>query len=120
MTKYSFRYASHPDDAKSYDTTRIRQEFLIDNLFNEDQINLVYSMYDRLIVGGAMPVNGEVKLDTIPYLKSENFLDRRELGIINVGGEGEVSVDGEKIILNKRSFIRRNGNQRSDFQKHFR
>lgn len=105
MTKYSFRYASHPDDAKSYDTTRIRQEFLIDNLFNEDQINLVYSMYDRLIVGGAMPVNGEVKLDTIPYLKSENFLDRRELGIINVGGEGEVSVDGEKIILNKKEAL---------------
>lgn len=105
MTKYSFRYASHPDDAKSYDTTRIRQEFLIDNLFNEDQINLVYSMYDRLIVGGAMPVNGEVKLDTIPYLKSENFLDRRELGIINVGGEGEVSVDGEKFILNKKEAL---------------
>lgn len=105
MTKYSFRYASHPDDAKSYDTTRIRQEFLIDNLFNEDQINLVYSMYDRLIVGGAMPVNGEVRLDTIPYLKSENFLDRRELGIINVGGEGEVSVDGEKFILNKKEAL---------------
>lgn len=105
MTKYSFRYASHPDDAKSYDTTRIRQEFLIDNLFNEDQINLVYSMYDRLIVGGAMPVKNEVKLDTIPYLKSENFLDRRELGIINVGGEGEVSVDGEKFTLNKKEAL---------------
>lgn len=105
MTKYSFRYASHPDDAKNYDTARIRQEFLIDNLFNEDQINLVYSMYDRLIVGGAMPVNNEVKLDTIPYLKSDNFLDRRELGIINVGGEGEVSVDGEKFILNKKEAL---------------
>ncbi|MGA9212470.1 5-dehydro-4-deoxy-D-glucuronate isomerase [Kaistella sp.] len=105
MTKYSFRYASHPNDAKSYDTSRIRQEFLIDNLFNENQINLVYSMYDRLIVGGAMPVDNDVKLETIPYLKSENFLDRRELGIINVGGEGVVSVDGEKFILNKKEAL---------------
>lgn len=105
MTKYSFRYASHPNDAKSYDTTRIREEFLIDNLFTVNEINLVYSMYDRLIVGGAMPVNNEVKLETIPYLKSENFLDRRELGIINVGGEGEVSVDGEKYVLNKKEAL---------------
>ncbi|QOW10444.1 5-dehydro-4-deoxy-D-glucuronate isomerase [Kaistella flava (ex Peng et al. 2021)] len=105
MTKYSFRYASHPDDAKNYDTSRIRKEFLMENLFVDNEINLVYSMYDRLIVGGAMPVNETVKLETIPYLKSENFLDRRELGIINVGGEGEVSVDGEKFILNKKEAL---------------
>lgn len=105
MTKYTFRYASHPDDAKNYDTARIRKEFLIDNLFSADEINLVYSMYDRLIVGGASPVENELKLETIPYLKSENFLDRRELGIINVGGEGEVSVDGEKFRLNKKEAL---------------
>lgn len=105
MTKFSFRYASHPDDAKNYDTTRIRQEFLVENLFVANEINLVYSMYDRLIVGGAMPLNGEIKLETIPYLKSENFLDRRELGIINVGGQGEVTVDGEKFILNKKEAL---------------
>lgn len=105
MTKYSFRYASHPNDAKKYDTERIRQEFLIDNLFNPDQITLVYSMYDRLLAGGAMPVNNELKLETIPYLKSENFLDRRELGIINVGGQGEVSVDGDTYILKKKEAL---------------
>jgi 4-deoxy-L-threo-5-hexosulose-uronate ketol-isomerase len=105
MTKYTFRYASHPNDAKNYDTARIRQEFLIENLFNKNEINLVYSMYDRLIVGGAMPLNEVLKLETIPYLKSENFLDRRELGIINVGGEGEVSVDGEKFTMHKKEAL---------------
>ncbi|WP_027377873.1 5-dehydro-4-deoxy-D-glucuronate isomerase [Kaistella palustris] len=105
MTKYSFRYAHHPEDAKNYDTQRIRKEFLLDSLFNSKEINLVYSMYDRLIVGGAMPGKQELKLKTIPYLKSENFLDRRELGIINVGGEGEVSVDGEKFILQKKEAL---------------
>ena len=105
MTKYSFRYASHPNDAKNYDTARIREEFLIENLFIKNEINLVYSMYERLIVGGAMPVNEAIKLETIPYLKSENFLDRRELGIVNVGGKGAVSVDGEKFELNKKEAL---------------
>jgi 4-deoxy-L-threo-5-hexosulose-uronate ketol-isomerase len=86
MTNYSFRYASHPNDAKNYTTERIRKIF-IENLFSIDEVNLVYSMYDRLIIGGAMPINQSLKLETIPYLKSENFLDRRELGIVNVGGK---------------------------------
>lgn len=105
MTKYTFKYASHPNDAKNYDTARIRQEFLIENLFNKNEINLVYSMYDRLIVGGAKPVNENLKLETIPYLKSENFLDRRELGIVNVGGDGEVEVDGEIFSLSKKEAL---------------
>ena len=105
MTNYSFRYAAHPDDAKSYDTQRIRQEFLMQNLFTPNDINLVYSMFDRLIVGGAMPVGESISLETIPYLKSENFLDRRELGIINVGGDGEVSVDGEVFSLKKKEAL---------------
>lgn len=105
MTKYSFRYASHPDDAKQYDTQRIRKEFLLDALFVSDEINLVYSMYDRLIVGGVKPVKSALKLETIPYLKTENFLDRRELGIVNVGGKGSVSVDGEVYELNKKEAL---------------
>ncbi len=105
MTNYSFRYASHPDDAKSYDTQKIRKEFLIENIFEKDQINLVYSMYDRLIVGGAMPVNQSLVLETIPYLKSEYFLQRRELGVVNVGGEGKVTVDGEEFFLNKKEAL---------------
>ena len=105
MTNYSFRYASHPNDAKNYTTERIREEFLIENLFSIDEVNLVYSMYDRLIIGGAMPINQSLKLETIPYLKSENFLDRRELGIVNVGGKGSVTVDGEIFELNKKEAL---------------
>jgi 4-deoxy-L-threo-5-hexosulose-uronate ketol-isomerase len=88
--KVEIRYASHPDDAKNYDTKRLRKEFLVENIFIPDEISLVYSMYDRYIVGGAMPVNSELKLETADELKSVNFLDRREMGIINVGGDAIV------------------------------
>lgn len=97
---YEIRYNSHPEDFKSYDTSRIRKEFLVDNLFEEGNINLVYSMIDRYIVGGAKPKSGEkLFLDTIEPLKAEYFLERRELGIINVGGEGKVYVDGKMYEL---------------------
>lgn len=105
MLNYSLRYASHPEDAKQYDTQKLRELFLIDNLFIKNQVSLVYSMYDRLIVGGVMPVSENVKLETISYLKSENFLDRRELGIINVGGSGTVTVDGETFQLEKKEAL---------------
>ncbi len=105
MTNFNFRYASHPMDARKYDTQEIRNHFLIDTLFSKDEINLTYSMYDRYIVGGIMPVTKALKLETIPYLKSENFLDRRELGIINVGGTGKVTVDGEEFLLQKKEAL---------------
>ena len=104
-TNFSFRYAANPADVKSYDTEKLRNEFLIQKLFTENSVNLVYSMYDRLIVGGAMPVNEKLTLETIPYLKSENFLDRREIGIINVGGPGEIHVDGEVFELDKKEAL---------------
>lgn len=105
MTNFNFRYASNPIDARKYDTQEIRNQFLIDNLFSENEINLTYSMYDRYIVGGIMPVSKALKLETIPYLKSENFLDRRELGIVNVGGKGTVTVDGKAFELNKKEAL---------------
>jgi len=105
MTNYNFRYASNPDDVNKYGTAELRKHFLIDSIFVEDRINVVYSMYDRFIVGGAMPVRKSLKLETIPYLKSENFLDRRELGIINVGGKGTVNVDGIKYDLDKKEAL---------------
>ena len=105
MINYSIRYASHPEDVKSYDTQKLRNSFLIDSLFTPNDINLVYSMYDRFIVGGIMPLNSTLKLETIPYLKSEHFLDRRELGIVNVGGSGTVSVDGEIYELHKKEAL---------------
>lgn len=93
--KVELRYASHPEDAKNYDTGRLRKEFLIENVFIPDGISLVYSMYDRYIVGGAMPVRTELRLDTSDELKSENFLERREMGIINVGGDAVISAGGK-------------------------
>lgn len=97
--KYEVRYASHPGDAKAYDTDRLRREFLIENLMRPDHIQLVYSMYDRLIVGGAVPVEGELELKPIDPLKAPYFLHRRELGIINVGGTGWVTIEGERFEL---------------------
>ncbi|MDD2819726.1 MAG: 5-dehydro-4-deoxy-D-glucuronate isomerase [Flavobacterium sp.] len=105
MTNFSFRYASNPTDVKKYGTDELREQFLIENLFVENEIQLTYSMYDRYIVGGIMPVDKELKLKTIPYLKSENFLDRRELGIINVGGCGTVTVDGVAYELQKKEAL---------------
>ena len=97
--KVELRYAAHPDDVKNWDTTRLRKEFLIENIFIEDEISLVYSMYDRYIVGGAMPVKNKLLLETTSELKSENFLDRRELGIINVGGDAVVNANGNTYNL---------------------
>lgn len=92
-TVYEIRYASHPEDFKHYATDKIRQEFLITDLFNSDTVKWVYSLYDRYMVGGAMPVS-KIKLETIDPLKSSFFLERREMGIINVGGSAKVTVDG--------------------------
>jgi len=96
---YSIRYATHPRDFVSYDTQRIREEFLVPNIFTADDINLVYSMYDRYIVGGCMPVAITVKLETIDPIKADYFLHRREMGIINVGGEGTVTIDGKAHLM---------------------
>ncbi|MGI0107517.1 5-dehydro-4-deoxy-D-glucuronate isomerase [Salinimicrobium sp. WS361] len=99
MTKSELRYAHHPNDVKRYTTQELREHFLIPELFKNDEINLTYSMYDRFIVGGAFPVEKDLKLETIDDLKAENFLDRRELGVINVGGTGVVEVDGKEFQL---------------------
>ncbi len=88
------RYSHHPEDFKGYDTARIRKEFLVENIFVPGEICLTYSMYDRFIVGGAMPVQAPLMLETFDALKAPEFLHRRELGIINVGGEAEVMAGG--------------------------
>jgi 4-deoxy-L-threo-5-hexosulose-uronate ketol-isomerase len=93
--KTELRYAAHPDDVKNWDTARLRKEFLIENIFLKDEICLVYSMYDRLIVGGAMPVNKQLTLESPDELKSEQFLSRREMGIINIGGEAVINASGK-------------------------
>lgn len=97
--KTDFRYAHHPDDFKNYDTDKIRKEFLIENIFIPGEISLTYTLYDRYIVGGAMPLKDRLALDTFTELKAENFLDRREMGIINVGGSAIVEAGGVKYSL---------------------
>ena len=92
--KIELRYAAHPEDVKGWDTSRLRKEFLIENIFVPDDISLVYSLYDRYIVGGAMPVKKKLLLESVDVLKSENFLDRREMGIINAGGEALIETEG--------------------------
>ncbi len=99
-TNYELRYAAHPEDAKSYDTARLRRDFLIDNLFVDNEVNMVYSMYDRMIVGGAKPVGETLLLEAIDPLKAPHFTTRREIGIFNVGeGEGVVTVGDEQYEL---------------------
>jgi 4-deoxy-L-threo-5-hexosulose-uronate ketol-isomerase len=95
------RNAVHPEDVKTYPTERLRKEFLIQDLFKPDQMKLVYSHIDRIITGVVCPVNKVVKLEGGKEIAAEHFLDRREIGIINVGAKGTVTVDGKDYILEK-------------------
>ncbi|MDE6500214.1 MAG: 5-dehydro-4-deoxy-D-glucuronate isomerase, partial [Rikenella sp.] len=97
--QYEMRYASHPADAKGYDTERLRAEYLFPNIMTDGEINLIYSAYDRLIVGGAVPTAKALTLDAIPPLRADRFLHRRELGIINVGGSGTVKAGDKEFHL---------------------
>lgn len=98
---FDSRYAIGPNESKNLDTEGLRKNFLIEKLFLRDGIHFTYSHYDRYMAGGAMPVNEKLKLETIEHLlKEDYFLSRRELGIINVGGNGKVEVDGELFELN--------------------
>ncbi|NCP05107.1 MAG: 5-dehydro-4-deoxy-D-glucuronate isomerase [Flavobacteriales bacterium] len=105
QVNYESRYASSPDAIKQYDTTQLRKEFLIENLFESDRLNLVYSHYDRFITGGVIPTSKAIKLETIDPLKASYFLERRELGIINIGDTGSVTVDGTNYVLNHREAL---------------
>jgi 4-deoxy-L-threo-5-hexosulose-uronate ketol-isomerase len=99
MKKIEERFAVHVDDYKNYDTEKLRKHFLIEHIFAVDDVLFTYTHYERLMVGGAMPVTTSVKLETVEQLKSEFFLQRRELGAINIGGSGTISVDGEVFTI---------------------
>ncbi|MBQ3795359.1 MAG: 5-dehydro-4-deoxy-D-glucuronate isomerase [Butyrivibrio sp.] len=90
------RTACSPRDEKYYDTKRLREEFLIDDLFKADDIKLVYSHIDRIITGSAVPVNKELVLTAGDELRADYFLQRREMGVINIGGAGVITIDGKK------------------------
>ena len=93
---WKIQTACNPQDVKTYDTQRLRSAFVMDTVMVPGEINLTYSMYDRLIFGGIVPSAGELTLDTIDALKAPYFLYNRELGAINVGGDGVVTVDGKE------------------------
>lgn len=99
------RYAIHPDHFKELDTESIRKQFLIELIFAKDQITNTYTHYDRLIVGGAWPTSKNLTLETFDKLKAEFFLQRRELGIINVGSSGTVLVDGTAYQLENKDAL---------------
>lgn len=89
------RYAVHLDDYKHYDTEKLRKHFLVQNIFAANEITFTYTHYERLMVGGAMPVDKPVVLESYDLLRADYFLQRRELGAINIGGSGTIRVDGE-------------------------
>lgn len=93
------RYPSHPKDAKYYTTERLRRDFLIETVFQPDEAVFTYSHFDRIIAGGVMPVHQAVELTGSKELASDTFLERREMGCINVGGAGRITVDGTAYDL---------------------
>lgn len=100
--KLDVRYANHPEDSKHYTTEELRKHYLMETVFIADEVNLVYSHVDRVIAGGIMPVETTVKLEGCKELGSEYFLERRELGIINIGGPGKIIVDGVEYSMASR------------------
>ncbi|TDH27760.1 5-dehydro-4-deoxy-D-glucuronate isomerase [Segetibacter sp. 3557_3] len=90
-----------PNETKSLDSNGLRANFLLGDIYQTDELNLVYTHYDRLIAGVAAPAGKTLALDTFENLKMENFLDRREIGIINVGGDGKVTANGQTYELSR-------------------
>jgi 4-deoxy-L-threo-5-hexosulose-uronate ketol-isomerase len=96
------RYSTHPEEFVQYPTTKIREHFLIENLMNEGRVKFIYSHYERLVVGGAVPTMHDIDLHTYEPLKSGYFLERREMGVVNIGEKGKVMVDGVPYELNNK------------------
>jgi 4-deoxy-L-threo-5-hexosulose-uronate ketol-isomerase len=88
-------------EAQGFNTEQLRDNFLIESIFKNNEITMYYTHYDRVVLGGVMPINSAISLPTYDNLKSDYFLERREIGIINVGGEGEIAVDGKTFSLSK-------------------
>jgi 4-deoxy-L-threo-5-hexosulose-uronate ketol-isomerase len=96
------RFASSPNEVRGMDTQALRREFLIEGLFAKDEIKMVYSHIDRIIVGSAHPATKALKLSAGEELRAQYFLERREMGVINIGGPGKITVDGKVYELRHR------------------
>ncbi|RDE27415.1 5-dehydro-4-deoxy-D-glucuronate isomerase [Parageobacillus thermoglucosidasius] len=96
------RYAQHPEDVKTYTTDQLREQFLVEKVFEEDKVCLTYTHVDRMIFGGVMPKNKELTIPLGKELGVRYFLERREMGVINIGGNGSITIDGEEYEMNYR------------------
>ena len=102
------RYAAHPNEVKTYDTSRLREEFLMEQLFATDELVTVYSHVDRYIVGTAVPESKDITLEVnLKDIGTNFFLERREIGIINVGGHGTVTADGQGYEIGAKECLHR-------------
>ncbi len=95
------RYGNHPEDVRRYDTAGLREHFLVEKPFSPGELELTYTHVDRVIFGGAMPAAGRLELVGGKELGTERFLDRRELGVINIGAPGRILLDGKPVELAK-------------------
>jgi 4-deoxy-L-threo-5-hexosulose-uronate ketol-isomerase len=93
------RHSINPEDAKKYDTDKLRKEFLIEKLFIPGELKLIYSNFDRIIVGGIVPLQEPVRLETEINMGTDFFLERREAGIVNIGGLGKILIDNKEHTL---------------------
>lgn len=103
--KLDIRYNNHPEDSKHYDTEMLRKRYLIETIFEGNAIRFTYSHHDRIIAGGIMPLDQEVSLPVTKDLGTEFFLERREMGVINVGGPGYIILDGKRYDMKERDGI---------------
>ncbi|PTV94353.1 4-deoxy-L-threo-5-hexosulose-uronate ketol-isomerase [Rhodobacter aestuarii] len=101
MLRVETRHAVHQDHAKTLDTAGLRQHFLAENLFVTGEIRLVYTHYDRFVLGGAVPGAGTLVLDKVEETRTPSFLDRREMGIVNIGDTGTVTAAGESYTMER-------------------
>ncbi|TWD97548.1 4-deoxy-L-threo-5-hexulose uronate isomerase [Neobacillus bataviensis] len=99
------RYSTHPDQIKTFTTEDIRKHYLIEELFVPGEIKLVYTMEDRAIVGGITPIGEAISLKGYDEIKADYFLERREVGIFNVGGSGTIIVDGEPFAMENKDCL---------------
>src|ERR1044071_9971118 len=95
------RFHNSPKETSQMNTQQLRHNFLVEDLMVDDQIQLVYTHYDRVIIGGVKPMVHTLTLETHPELRADYFLERRELGVINVGGDGIIEAGGEEYTLSK-------------------
>jgi 4-deoxy-L-threo-5-hexosulose-uronate ketol-isomerase len=111
------RFHNSPAEVSRMNADELRSNFLVQNIMKHDEINFVYTHYDRVMIGGVVPINKTVTLPTYDALKANYFLERRELGVINVGGDGEIKVDGKSYEVSKLDCLYiGKGNQKVSFK----